>query len=90
LSRANALQISYKTRCTSQRASRRSSSTEIGHHQDQDRAVLGAVKALASLDPAGCGLDGVSAQLKGRTYVMADESSSSFHVLISALTRRAG
>jgi hypothetical protein len=37
---------------------------EVGHHQDQDRAVLVAVKALAALDPAGFGLDATSAQLE--------------------------
>lgn len=51
---------------------------EIGHHHAQDRAVLGAVKALASLDPVGCGLDGASAQLEGRTYVMAGEARPHF------------
>jgi hypothetical protein len=30
----------------------------------EDRSVLGAVKALAALDPAGCGLDDASAQLE--------------------------
>ena len=64
-------------------------SPEIGHHHDQDRAVLDIVKALAALDPAGCGLDdsstptrwntrvgdpGACAQLEGSTYVMADEA----------------
>jgi hypothetical protein len=33
-------------------------------HNDQDRAVLGIVKALAALDPPGCGLDDASAQLE--------------------------
>ena len=42
-------------------------SPEIGHHYDRDRAVLDIVKALAALDPAGCGLDAASAQLEGRT-----------------------
>ena len=42
--------------------------------------MLGAVKALASLDPAGCGLDGTSAQLEGRIYVMADEARLHFRV----------
>jgi hypothetical protein len=49
-------------------------SPEIGYHHDQDRAVLDIVKALAALDPAGCGLDDACAQLKGSTYVMADEA----------------
>lgn len=40
--------------------------------------MLGAVKALAALDPAGYGLDGACAQLEGRIYVMAGGSSSSF------------
>jgi hypothetical protein len=31
---------------------------------DQDRAVLGVVKAVAALDPAGCGLDDAAAQLE--------------------------
>jgi hypothetical protein len=31
---------------------------------DERRAVLGDVKALAALDPAGFGLDGASAQLE--------------------------
>jgi hypothetical protein len=39
-------------------------SLEIGHH-DQDRAVLDIVKALAALDPPGCGLDDACAQLEG-------------------------
>jgi hypothetical protein len=47
---------------------------------DQDRAVLSVVKALAALDPAGCGLDGASAQLEGRTYVMAVEARPHFFV----------
>ena len=63
LSRPIALQIPHGTRCTSQR----SFSPEVGHHHDQDRAVLGVVKALAALDPSGCGLDAASAQLEGRT-----------------------
>jgi hypothetical protein len=42
--------------------------------------VLDVVKALAALDPAGCGLDAASAQLEGRTYVMADESRLHFCV----------
>ena len=49
-------------------------SPEIGHHHDQDRAVLDIVKALAALDPAGCGLDDACAQLGGSSYVMADEA----------------
>src|SRR5262245_6951398 len=40
----------------------------------EDRAALDVVKALASLDPAGCGRDGVSAQLESSTYVMADKT----------------
>jgi hypothetical protein len=74
LSCAKAPQIHCETRCNSHRTSRRSCSPEIGHHNGQDRAVLDAVKALASLDPSGCGLDGASAQLEGRTYVMAEEA----------------
>jgi hypothetical protein len=35
-------------------------------------------QALASLDPPGCGLDDASAQLEGRTYVMADEARPHF------------
>jgi hypothetical protein len=42
--------------------------------------VLGGVKALAALDPAGCGLDAACAQLEGRTYVMADEARPQFCV----------
>ena len=42
--------------------------------------MLVAVKALASLDPAGCGLDAACAQLEGRTYVMADEARPQFCV----------
>jgi hypothetical protein len=45
---------------------------------NKDRAVLSVVKALASLDPAGCRLDDTSAQLEGRTYVMADEAPPYF------------
>ena len=60
LSRANAPQIPRETRCSCQR----SFSPESGHHHDQDRAVLGVVKALAALDPAGFGLDDASAQLE--------------------------
>ena len=52
----------------------------VGHHHDQNRAVLDGVKALAALDPAGCGLDGASAQLESRTYVMADEARPHFCV----------
>jgi hypothetical protein len=44
----------------------------------EDRAVLDVVKALASLDPAGFGLDAASAQLEGRAYVMADEARPHF------------
>ena len=43
--------------------------------------MLDIVKALAALDPPGCGLDDACAQLEGSTYVMADEEN-----LISALT----
>jgi hypothetical protein len=42
----------------------RSFSPEIGHYNDQDRAVLDLVKALDALDPAGSGLDDASAQLE--------------------------
>ena len=42
--------------------------------------MLGAVKALAALDPTGYGLDAASAQLEGRTYVMADEARPHFCV----------
>ena len=42
--------------------------------------MLSVVKALASLDPAGCGLDDASAQLGGRNYVMADEARPHFCV----------
>jgi hypothetical protein len=62
------------------RTSRRSLSPEISHHHDQDRAVLGVVKALGALDPAGCGLDAASAQLEGGTYVMVDEARPHFCV----------
>ena len=47
--------------------------------------MLGAVKALAALDPLGYGLDSACAQLEGRTYVMADEARPHFCV-----DRRAG
>src|SRR5687767_449346 len=47
---------------------------------DQDRVVLGAVKALAALDPTGYGLDGASAQLEGRIYVMTKEARLQFGV----------
>ena len=40
--------------------------------------MLGVVKALAALDPAGCGLDHASASLEGRTYVMAEEARRHF------------
>jgi len=53
-------------------------SPEIGHHHDQDRAVLDIVKALAALDPAGCGLDDACAQLEGSTYVMTDKARLQF------------
>jgi hypothetical protein len=78
LSCAKAPQIHCETRCNSHRTAWRSFSLETGHHDGQDRAVLGVVKALAALDPAGGGLDDASAQLEGRTYVMAKGSSSSF------------
>ena len=42
--------------------------------------MLGVVKALAALDPAGCGLDDVCAQLEGSTYVMADEARPQFSI----------
>jgi hypothetical protein len=51
--------------------------------RDHDRAVLGVVKALAALDPAGYGLDGASAQLE-----VAPMRWPTKLVLISALTRR--
>jgi hypothetical protein len=47
--------------------------------------VLGLVKALATLDPSGFGLDDACAQLEGSTYVMAEEA-----LLFSVLTRSAG
>jgi len=47
---------------------------------DQRRAVLDVVKALASLDPAGFGLDDACAQLESSTYVMADEARPLFCV----------
>jgi hypothetical protein len=74
LSRANAPQILRETRRTFSRLC----SPEHRPSHDQDRAVLGVVKALAALDPAGYGLDGACAQLESRTYVMAKGSSSSF------------
>lgn len=40
--------------------------------------MLGGVKALAALDPAGCGLDAASAQLASRTYVMAEKARPHF------------
>ena len=51
---------------------------------DQRRAVLGIVKALAALDPAGFGLDDACAQLEGSTYVMAEEARRRFSVLTRA------
>ena len=48
--------------------------------------MLAVVKALASLDPAGCGLDAACAQLEGRTYVMAVEARPQFS--IDAIHRR--
>jgi len=39
---------------------------------------LDVAKAPAALDPAGCGLDAASAQLEGRTNVMADEARPHF------------
>jgi hypothetical protein len=42
--------------------------------------VLGAVKALAALDPAGCGLDDACAQLESSTYVMAEEAHCIFRI----------
>ena len=47
--------------------------------------MLGLVKALATLDPSGFGLDDACAQLEGSTYVMAEEA-----LLFSVLTRAAG
>ena len=70
----NSPQIPCRTRCTFQRIC----SSEHRPSQDQDRAVLGAVNALAALDPAGYGLDGACAQLAGRIYVIAKGSASSF------------
>jgi hypothetical protein len=52
----------------------------VGHHNDQDRAVLDGVKALAALDPAGFGLDVACAQLESSIYVMADEAQPHFCV----------
>jgi hypothetical protein len=40
--------------------------------------VLDVVKALATLDPAGFGLDDACAQLEGSTYVMAEEALRRF------------
>ena len=51
---------------------------------NQRRAVLDVVKALATLDPSGFGLDDACAQLEGSTYVMAEEA-----LLFSVLTRAA-
>ena len=42
--------------------------------------MLDVVKALAALDPAGCGLDDACAQLESSTYVMADEARPHFGV----------
>jgi hypothetical protein len=42
--------------------------------------VLGAVKALAALDPAGFGLDDACAQLESSTYVTANEARPLFGV----------
>jgi hypothetical protein len=67
LSRANAPQIPRDTHRTISRLC----SPEHRPSHDQDRAVLGAVKALAALDPTGYGLDGACAQLAGRIYVTA-------------------
>ena len=36
--------------------------------------MLGIVKALATLDPSGFGLDEACAQLEGSTYVMSEEA----------------
>ena len=36
--------------------------------------MLGIVKALATLDPSGFGLDDACAQLEGSTYVMSEEA----------------
>jgi len=60
LSRANAPEIPRETRRTFSRLC----SPEHRPSPDQDRPVLGVVKALAALDPAGFGLDGSSAQLE--------------------------
>jgi hypothetical protein len=40
--------------------------------------VLDIVKALATLDPSGFGLDDACAQLEGSTYVMAEEARCRF------------
>ena len=40
--------------------------------------MLGVVKAIAALDPAGCGLDDASAQLAGRPYVMPEKARPHF------------
>ena len=74
LSRANAPQIHRETRRTFSRLC----SPEHRPSHDQDRAVLGVVKALAALDPSRYGLDGACAQLEGRTYCDGRRSSSSF------------
>jgi hypothetical protein len=42
--------------------------------------VLGLVKALATLDPSGFGLDDACAQLESSTYVMAEEARPHFGV----------
>jgi hypothetical protein len=60
LSRAYTPQIFSKM----SRTSSRPFSPEHRPSDDQDRAVLDVVKALAALDPAGCGLDDASAQLE--------------------------
>jgi hypothetical protein len=72
--RQNCLWISTKSSCTSVN----DLSRERRPSPDEDRTVLGAVKALAALDPSGYGRDAASAQLEGRTYVMADATSTSF------------
>jgi hypothetical protein len=50
------------------------------------RAVLDVVNALASLDPAGFGLDAASAQFEGRAYVMAVTARP--HFCIDRMRRR--
>jgi len=49
LSRSNALQIPRGTRCTSPR----SFSPEVGHHHEQDRAVLGVAQGSRCARPCG-------------------------------------